>query len=399
MNVVVVCTKYSTSTDSPYLTDELANQFTKQGHNVTVLLADWSSEHNISNIQLQNYIAPHLIVSQPIIINWLPKQIRLIIKWALSSIKIGFDAHRILRRVKPDLVVAFSPLVAVYLPVLFLTSNRSQRRFLVQWDFFPDAQVQIRILTGQLTIKVLKALESFLMRRFDVIGCMSPKNIEYLLNNYVQSPNARYVHLPLWTSQPAFKLKPRDEVRQHYNIPIDSKVFVFGGQMIRGRGIEDVLIAAQHFRTHTDSIMFLFVGNGPLVEAIKTSILVNSRVLMHIPSISREDYLSLIAACDVGIVCTLRDVTVPTFPSKTMDYLLAGLPILASVEAATDYGDFIESNGVGLKVLAGDVDGMVSAVERFSSEPSMIRMMHERCGLCLVNNFSMGQAYNIIAKS
>jgi hypothetical protein len=42
----------------------------------------------------------------------------------------------------------------------------------------------------------------------------------------------------------------------------------------------------------------------------------------------------LISACDVGIVCTVAGVD-SSFPSKTIDYLRAGLPIVAAVEQDT----------------------------------------------------------------
>ncbi len=107
----------------------------------------------------------------------------------------------------------------MYMPVWLLTSGRVGRRFLVQWDFFPDAQVQIGMLRGRLKIKLLRALESYLMRRFDVIGCMSPKNIEYLRNHCAIGPGTQSVHLPLWTSRPAFKRESQAVVRQRYGLP------------------------------------------------------------------------------------------------------------------------------------------------------------------------------------
>ena len=245
MKLVILCTKYSSSKDSPYLTDELANAFARHGHEVTVLLADWSEEHHGCNVRRTPVGAPRLVISQPVVIQWLPMQLQRTFKWMFSSMRMAAQAYGVLKDVKPDIVVAFSPLVAMYIPVWLLTSGRVGRRFLVQWDFFPDAQVQIGMLHGRLKIKLLRALESYLMRRFDVIGCMSPKNIEYLHNHCAIGPGTQSVHLPLWTSRPSFKREPREVVRQRYGIPPDVHVFVFGGQFVAGRGIDDMLAAAE----------------------------------------------------------------------------------------------------------------------------------------------------------
>lgn len=396
MKLVILCTKYSSSKDSPYLTDELADALARHGHQVTVLLADWSDEHRERDVPPTSDGAPRLIISRPVVIRWLPLQLQRTVKWMFSSLRMAAQAFRVLKDVKPDVVVAFSPLVAMYVPVWLLTSSRVGRRFLVQWDFFPDAQVQIGMLRGRLKIKLLKALESYLMRRFDVIGCMSPKNIEYLRNYCAIGSRTQSVHLPLWTSRPSFKRESRTVIRQRYGISPDVHVFVFGGQFVAGRGIDDMLAVAERLDAATDSILFLFIGRGPLAEDINALVRAGNRCVKLLPGVSRSEYLSLLSACDTGVVCTLRDVTVPTFPSKTVDYLLAELPILASVEAATDYGDFITSNGVGVQVLAGDIDGFVTAARKFCHSPNEVKMMASRTKACLDKHFSVDSAALIV---
>ena len=71
-------------------------------------------------------------------------------------------------------------------------------------------------------------------------------------------------------------------------------------------------------------------------------------------AIPRADYLSLLGACDCGIVATQRDTGVPTFPSKTLDYFRAGIPVVASVESSTDFGLFLEQRKAGVRIEAGD---------------------------------------------
>lgn len=397
MNIVFLCTKYATALDSPYLTDELAEELARQGHRVTVLLADWGREHP-SHVPhpAMNRVA-RIVISQSVVIAWLPLTLQRVAKWVLSSARMAGQARRILLEEQPDLVVAFSPLVAMYMPVWLLTGTNVRRKFLVQWDFFPDAQVQIGMLRGRIRIALLRAFESYLMRRFSVIGCMSPKNIEYLWRHCNITLGTEVVHLPLWTSSPPFTKQPRESVRRRHGIPQDAHVFVFGGQFVSGRGIDDMLAASARLDPAIDRILLLFIGRGPLAQDIEAAQRSGNRFVKLMAGVSRSEYLTLLSACDVGVVSTIRDVSVPTFPSKTLDYLLAGLPILASVEASTDYGDFIESNGVGQKVLAGDIDGFLAAARSLAGATKDSSTMAHRCEACLAQNFSVEHAAVAVA--
>lgn len=396
MKVVILCTKYAATPDSPYLTDELANAIAEAGHQVRVLLADWANEHHGTPRHPSAGSNLELTVSKPVVVPGLPASLRRVVKWAFTSLRIAAQARRCAKDFEPDLVLAFSPLVALYAPVWFLTSSRVGRRFLVQWDFFPDAQVQIGLLSGPLKIRLLKAVESWLIRRFNVVGCMSPRNIEYLYQNFALTPGTQTVHLPLWSSTPQFIPGSRQVVRQMHSIAQDVHVFVFGGQLIAGRGIDDMLAAATRLKPASDRVLFLFMGQGPMATEIEAVIAAGNPLVKLLPAVPRRQYLSLISACDVGVVCTLRDVMVPTFPSKTVDYLQAGLPILASVEAATDYGDFIESNGLGVKVPAGDIDAFIAAVRKFCHAPVNSTAQAARATACLHQHFSVDQAKRIV---
>ena len=396
MKIVMICTKYSTNSESPYLTDELAEELVNQGHEVTVLLSDWDNSQKSKSNKEDQPSNPKIIARKSIIINWLPRKFRLIIKWALTSIMMVGSAAKLALKFKPDVVIAYSPLMAINLPTIILTSRSNTRKFLVQWDFFPDSHVQNHLIHGKFKIGLLRKIESFLMQRFDLIGCMSPKNIEYLNNNCNLRKKNKGVLLPLWTSFPKYNELDKEKVRQKIGIQNDVCTFVFGGQLIAGRGIEDIIKCTKKLNDKNDKVIFLFIGKGPLGEIIDKEIKNGNKFIKMIGNIPRNEYLGIISTCDVGVVCTVRDVSVPTFPSKTVDYLLAGIPILASVEASTDYGEFIELNKVGHKVLAGDIDSLVSAVRSFSQATESREEISKRSRICLHKNFSVATAAQII---
>jgi hypothetical protein len=104
----------------------------------------------------------------------------------------------------------------------------------------------------------------------------------------------------------------------------------------------------------------------------------------------------LLAACDVGIVCTVPGVDVPTFPSKTIDMLRAGVPIAAAVERTTDYADFIRENHIGVAVEAGSADRLLGAITDIIDHPDQAREMKAAAGATLDRVFDVRKASRVL---
>ncbi len=361
LRVLILCTKYSLKCDSPYLSDELAAAISRAGHDVEIIYVDWAgTESQFGRATTTN--GPIVNVVPTLILNRGPLRWRQVIKWAISPVRACWAAWRIDRLFAPDVVVCFSPLTALALPVLLLTRDTDRRRFMVQWDFFPDSHFEDGVLNGNLKRRFLRWLESYLMRRFTAIGCMSPRNIEYMRSHCNLRGRVAEHLLPLWSSMPPYEARARDIIRRDFDLPNERPVFVFGGQLISGRGIEDVLEAATLATQDGAEFSLIFIGKGPKAKDIHAKRAATTIDLRVLDSLPRNQYLELLSACDVGLVTTLN-VTVPTFPSKTLDYLQTGTMILASVAASTDYGAFIEQTDVGIQVPAGNISAMVIAIK------------------------------------
>ncbi|WP_258096365.1 hypothetical protein, partial [Klebsiella pneumoniae] len=127
-------------------------------------------------------------------------------------------------------------------------------------------------------------------------GCMSPRNIAYLRDNYDLSPKQKIVELPIWSSFPASPSEARDAARQAFGLPLDANILVFGGQLSKGRGIEDILSAAQAAVERALPCIFLIVGNGEQEGMIKDAISAGAHNVMHMAGLTRQKYLALLSA-------------------------------------------------------------------------------------------------------
>jgi hypothetical protein len=115
-------------------------------------------------------------------------------------------------------------------------------------------------------------------------------------------------------------------------------------------------------------LLFLFVGDGRLAPMLRAQ--ASDNVLWR-PAMPREAYLQLLTACDVGMIATVPGVSSFTIPSKTLDYLRAGLPVVAALEAGNDFSALLERYGVGRAVPFEDPLGFFTTAEALAGGPSV----------------------------
>src|SRR5690606_36199346 len=101
---------------------------------------------------------------------------------------------------------------------------------------------------------------------------------------------------------------------------------------------------------------FVIIGKGGELPRLKARVreegLTNVIFIDHVP---RDEYENIVAVCDLGLVSLSGRHSVPSFPSKSIDYLKVGLPILASIDKCTEFGDILVNDmKAGLWVEAGD---------------------------------------------
>ncbi len=391
-SILLLCTKFGTSREDSYLTNELADALAEAGHIVQVIALQWSAPAGAAPCALKQENGVDVIIFSPWQINGLGRFVALATKWVASSLIAVAGVNRRLANRKFDLVIAFSPAVTCAFPILWALRRQGCHSYVYVTDFFPFHHASLGLVPRGVVFEFARRVETFLLHRFDVVGCMSRRGVDFLRSHYALRPQQRAEVLPLWGPTGLAPTMDRDEQRRLRGLPIDRPIAVFGGQITEGRGIEDILAAANLAATRRPELFFLLIGRGRLVPHVCEHIargITNTTLFDAIP---RNEYLSLVAACDIGIVSTLANTDVPTFPSKTIDYLRAGLPVVASVEATTDYGDFVAEQGFGVAVEAGDPSRLLGAIESVLDNPRAADTMRDAGKRTLTQVFDVRRA-------
>jgi glycosyltransferase involved in cell wall biosynthesis len=242
--------------------------------------------------------------------------------------------------------------LAAGLPARLKRSGRVGATVMIMWDFFPVANVEIGALSGRGS-RLLHRLEQAVVRSADAVVLMTPRGEEHLDAYFTEVPGRRTV-VPPWGADTA--------VAAHETPRRPRFTVVWGGQIVKGRALDDLLRAAADPDVMASGIDFVIAGDGPdrkkYLDLARALGIRNAEFLGHVP---REEYARMLQECHVG-ASLLGEMSVPSFPSKTVDYCRAGLAILAAVESGTDFGTLLESAGAGVAVPSGDHKALVRAL-------------------------------------
>src|SRR5699024_4495184 len=153
-------------------------------------------------------------------------------------------------------------------------------------------------------------------------------------------------------------------IRESLNIPLESKVFLFGGNMGKPQYLNGLANIINKLKNNED-IYFLFVGRGTdkhiLTETIDKNKIKNAQVLDNLP---RDQYENLIKDTDVGIISLHPDFEIPNFPSRILSYMEYSKPVLALTDKNTDFKDMIEESKCGRWVHSKDTDAIIENIDK-----------------------------------
>lgn len=251
---------------------------------------------------------------------------------------------------KNDLVILFSPLI-IYAPFLFL--NKSVK-ICLYFDFFPIHQIQLKVITK--FKKILYLIERYLFnKKMYAVGLMSPKNIEFAKKYF--NPNKTILFkAPLWS----FK-KPEAITSKKFNKKSTIKVF-FGGQLINGRNIPFMISFIKHIIYKFKNYEFHIFGSGKYELDFKKLSIKHKKIIFHGKK-SHKEYFNKIQEFDIGLAFTNLNTSIPSYPSKSLDMLLSGIPILGVSEKSSDFSAIINSSKSGEIINTNDIKMLCKKLE------------------------------------
>lgn len=272
--------------------------------------------------------------------------------------------------VKFDLVIYSTPPITFCNAIEFVKKRDGAKTYLLLKDIFPQNAVDLGMMSKSgikgLIYKVFRNKEKKLYRISDYIGCMSQANVDYVLKHNPEINHEKVEICPnsVEVVDMSVDEKTRDEIRRKYDIPLDKKVFVYGGNLGKPQGI-DFMIECLKSQKKNEDVYFLIVGDGTeygKIEAyVENDRPANVKLMNRLP---KEDYDKMVAACDVGMIFLDHRFTIPNFPSRLLSYMQAKIPVLAVTDPNTDIGKVVVDGGFGWWCESNDVDSFEICIKK-----------------------------------
>lgn len=304
--------------------------------------------------------------------------------------------------VKFDLVLYSTPPITLCNAIEYVKKRDNARTYLLLKDIFPQNAVDLGMLSKSgakgILYKYFRNKEKKLYALSDRIGCMSQANVDYVIKHNPDVPPNKVEVCPncIEPIDMSVSEEQRIAIRQKYGIPLDKKVFVYGGNLGKPQGIPFLINCLR--AANDTGAYFLIVGDG--TEYSKLEAFVNQEKPEHVKLMKRlpkEDYDAMVGSCDVGMLFLDHRFTIPNFPSRLLSYMQAKLPVLAVTDSNTDVGKVIVDGGFGWWCESNNVEGVMECIR--NTVKYNLRNFGEASFEFLVKNYDSVSNAKILLKS
>jgi glycosyltransferase involved in cell wall biosynthesis len=375
---------------------DLLRYMANQGHEVFIVCP--FERRTKKSTTLKEYENVHILGVKTLNItksNFIEKGIATLVienqfKWAINKFYKNY---------KFDLILYTTPPITFNNLISYLKNKFNAKTYLMLKDIFPQNAVDLGLMSkNSITYKYFASKEKQLYKISDFIGCMSPANLNYVIekndnlnpNKVGLCPNAIEIIERTKTNS------TRIEILNKYNIPSNKTIFLYGGNLGIAQGI-DFLIEVLDKLINGEDVFFLIVGGGNQSSKIENWVKMKMpKNTLYIPMLSRSDYDLLESSCDVGMIFLDKRFSIPNFPSRMLAYMEAKLPILIASDNVSDSGIIAEENEFGKFSLAGNYDEFAANLNFFHNNIVKRKQMGENGYKFLKQNYSVEIPYQNI---
>ena len=295
-----------------------------------------------------------------------------------------------------DLILYSTPPITFINLLNRLKKASKSKTYLLLKDIFPQNAVDLNLLKyGGIVYNYFRKQEKELYKISDFIGCMSPANLNYVLENNPEIEKKKLEVNPNSIEVKKNSFRFETDLYIKYNIPRNKIIFIFGGNLGIPQGIDFLKVNIAYCKSIKEAF-FLIVGDGTeyvnISHWIQTEGIINALLIKELP---KAEYEEIIRLSHVGLIFLNPLFTIPNFPSRILSYLQNYLPVICATDLVTDIGEIAVKNNFGYKCLTSDSEAFFEYVIKLLDKNLRITMGQNGFEF-LCNEYSIENSFNKI---
>jgi len=279
----------------------------------------------------------------------------------------------LLFRTRPDLLIVVSPPFGAGLAAAIFRQVRKVPLWLHVQDLQVDAGRAVGFLRGRFLLSALTALERWVLRRADQVSTITAAMRERVIAKGLAPEHVAL--FPNWVDTEVMRPMPREtSFRQEQGLT-GKFVILYAGNIGIHQGLDSLLSAAEQLKDNK-RIQFLLIGEGNyrdvLAGKLKDKKLENVTLL---PLQSKERLPEVLSSADAGVVMETRRMANLSMPSKILNQMACGRPLIAVTSPQTALGLLVIEKKCGVVVPPGNADLLALAALNLSGSFTMAPSM------------------------
>lgn len=371
---------------------DLIMEFKRNGHEVTVI----GGTQDSTKLYLDQGVRILRVKSMPILYvkNLIKKGIGMAtLPWSLMR---AYSKH--LKNETFDWIIMPTPPITLIDVVKYIKKKSGAKLYTILRDIHPQSSASLGEIKYKWMVDYLYKRSDTGYNLSDIIGCMSPENINFIHKEHRISSNTKCTVLYNWMNYSSYQEENYEELRSKYNLS-DKFVVLFGGNIGLGQCVENIADLAKHYLSN-DNIRFVIIGKGvkkyALQEIAKQQGLNNMLFLDFMP---RDEYLRFVKSVDIGLISIHGNNAAPTCPSKVLSYMSLKIPVLALINKNSDYGQvFLDQPGAGLWAVASEKAHVYAQFDKLYTNADLRKQMGEKGYKFYCENLTTQKAYSEMIK-
>jgi glycosyltransferase involved in cell wall biosynthesis len=300
----------------------------------------------------------------PIIPRGFNSTLRLVFNY-ISFVVCGFlFAPWVLRNNKITSVLVYAPSpILQALPAIFFCWTRRARLVLWVQDLWPEVLTAMGFVKNPIILKLVDRLVRLIYNHSDIILIQSEGFRSSVTHRVNDASKIRY-----FPNASELNINPssNEGVEQYNDLLNDLESnfsVVFAGNIGIAQSCETIVNAAEQIK-EISSIRFYIIGDG--TEALNLKHMIQSKGLSNVVMVEAIPAQSMSAIYNASsvLLLTLRNQKAfsATIPSKLQSYMIAGKPIVASVNAEGEAARCLLQSGAGIVCSPDNPKALAKAV-------------------------------------